>query len=355
MDSSCESKPRSGIAITHATPSDDTDWDQFVSNHEHGSLYHSSKMRSLIERTFNHQTHYLVAKNNGGLIEGVLPLVRLKSKIFDDYVVSIPFFTHGGALATSPTVEASLMIEGAHWAKGQGCSHLEVRSKSPGPVRWYCRQDKVAMELRLPDSKESLGKHIGKKLRAQVKRPLREGATAHFGGLDLLDDFYAVFAQNMRDLGTPVYGKNFFRELISAFQGDVRIVSIRIQGRAAAAAFLIRSGDTVEIPWASSLRKFNRISVNMMLYWEVLSSCIEDGASVFDFGRSSRNAGTYKFKRQWGAVERQLYWHYWLSDPNDMPGLTVDNPKFQVAIKMWQQMPLWFTNQLGPHLVKYLP
>ena len=208
------------------------------------------------------------------------------------------------------------------------------------------------MELRLPDSKESLCKHIGKKLRAQVKRPLREGATAHFGGLDLLDDFYAVFAQNMRDLGTPVYGKNFFRELISAFQGNVRIVSIRIQC-AAAAAFLIRSGDTVEIPWASSLRKFNRISVNMMLYWEVLSSCIEDGASVFDFGRSSRNAGTYKFKRQ-GAVERQLYWHYWLSDPNDTPGLPVDNPKFQVAIKMWQQM-LMVTNQLGPHLVKYLP
>ena len=110
------------------------------------------------------------------------------------------------------------MIEGAHWAKGQGCSHLEVRSKSPGPVRWYCRQDKVAMELRLPDSKESLGKHIGKKLRAQVKRPLREGATAHFGGLDLLDDFYAVFAQNMRDLGTPVYGKNFFGNSFRPFK-----------------------------------------------------------------------------------------------------------------------------------------
>jgi serine/alanine adding enzyme len=350
-----EPSPPGGLQIAPIAASDGEDWDSYVTRHPNGTLYHSQAFRSLITTQFGHQTLYLAARDGTGEVVGVLPTIRLTSRLFGDYVVSLPYFSHGGALTDSPSIEAALMVECAHWAAAAGCSHVEIRNRAPASVNWTRRLDKVSMELALPASSEALSKQIGKKLRAQVKRPLREGATAIVGKHELLDDFYSVFAQNMRDLGTPVYQQDLFRGLLDAFPEQVHICVIKVGSEPAAVGLLIEDGTTMEIPWASSLRKFNRISVNMMLYWEVLKFSIEQGATTFDFGRSSRGGGTYNFKRQWGAQERQLHWHYWLRDPTDTPGLTVDNPKYQVAIAIWQKLPVWVTKIIGPQVVKYLP
>ncbi|MBT6276453.1 MAG: GNAT family N-acetyltransferase, partial [Chromatiales bacterium] len=139
------------------------------------------------------------------------------------------------------------------------------------------------------------------------------------------------------------------------FPDTTRLIIIEIGGRPAAAGFIVRSGSRLEIPWASSLRDFNHLSVNMMLYWEVLSFAIHSGCDTFDFGRSSKGSGPYRFKRQWGALERQLHWHYWVRDGADMPGLTPDNPRYRAAIQVWQKLPVFLTRIIGPPLVKNLP
>jgi hypothetical protein len=112
----------------------------------------------------------------------------------------------------------------------------------------------------------------------------------------------------------------------------------------------------LEIPWASSLREFNPISVNMLLYAQLLEQAIADGYTVFDFGRSTADSGTYRFKRQWGAEPVQLHWHYWLSDGRaEPPRLNPDNPKYRAAISAWQRLPLGVANRLGPMIVRNLP
>lgn len=133
------------------------------------------------------------------------------------------------------------------------------------------------------------------------------------------------------------------------------IVVVRHKGVPVSAAFLLGYRHCLEIPWASSLREANSIGVNMLLYWEVLKYAIESGYQQFDFGRSSVDGGTYRFKKQWGAKPRQLFWHYWLPDGGRMPQLTPNNPKYQLAIKAWQNLPLWAANWLGPKLIKNLP
>jgi serine/alanine adding enzyme len=130
---------------------------------------------------------------------------------------------------------------------------------------------------------------------------------------------------------------------------------IRVAGHPAAAAFLLQGPQRMEIPWASSLRTYNRIGVNMLLYWEALKFSIARGCRVFDFGRSSIGSGTYRFKQQWGAQPRQLYWHYWLRTGNQPPALNPDNPRFRLAIRMWQRLPLAIANRLGPPIVRNLP
>ena len=93
----------------------------------------------------------------------------------------------------------------------------------------------------------------------------------------------------------------------------------------------------------------------MLLYWEALKHAIEQGGRRFDFGRSTTDSGTYRFKRQWGAQPTQLYWHYWLPRSAALPALNPDNPKYRLAIRLWQRLPLAVANRLGPRIVRYLP
>ncbi len=330
-------------------------WDAYVEQHERGSIYHLSKWQALIEKVFGHETYYFFSVDGQGNIDGVLPLVRLRSRLFGDYMVSVPFFNYGGAIAVSAEVEKKLMTHAVSVAEQKKISHIEYRDSIERDTAWEARTDKVVMVLDLPKEEDELWKALGSKRRSQIKRPLRESPEVVHGGIELLDEFYRVFSINMRDLGTPVYSKAFFKAILEQFSEAVTLLIIRLKGKPVGAAFLIQYKGMMEIPWASTLREVNSISINMLMYWEVLKLAINKGCQQFDFGRSSVDSGTYRFKKQWGAEPKQLYWYYWLGEDQELPGLTPNNPKYKLAISMWQKMPVFATQILGPMIVKNLP
>lgn len=342
------------VTIRAADDSDREDWDSFVHSRDDASFYHLFGWRDFYRDVFGKDTHYLVALSESNRLLGILPLVRQTSLLFGDYMVSLPFFNYGGVISESETVRNELVKAAISIGNDMGLSHIEFRDKRPYeglPVR----QDKVAMWLDLPDSKDKLAKSLGAKCRSQIKRPKRKNPIIQKGGHELLDDFYRVFSRNMRDLGTPVYAKCMFREILNRFPEQAQIVLIRLRERPAAAAFLFHHRNITEIPWASTMREFNAISVNMLLYWEVLCEAIRHGSLHFDFGRTTIDSGTYRFKKQWGAEPMQLFWHYSLREGKEMPGLSPSSGKFDVAIKVWRRLPLWVTELVGPHIVRNLP
>jgi FemAB-related protein (PEP-CTERM system-associated) len=159
----------------------------------------------------------------------------------------------------------------------------------------------------------------------------------------------------MRDLGTPFYGKPFFYNILESFPENSQIIVLRMNNQPVAAGFLIGYRDTLEIPWASTIRDVNQLSMNMLLYWEALKFAIQSGFRYFNFGRSSRDAGTFRFKQQWGAQPKQLYWHYWLGEQGELPTLNPSNPKYALLINLWKRLPVTLTRWLGPPIVKNLP
>lgn len=350
-----EVKVAEASAIELLQSKDLAEWDQFVNAIEHSSIYHLSAWRDLIAGLFGHESYYLCSRNATGAINGVLPLIRLQSRLFGDYMVSMPYFNYGGAIGVDRSIEESLMSRASEIAQHKNVTHIEFRDLALRESDWALRSDKITMVLDLPDTEEELWKALGSKRRAQIKRPLRENPEVVSGGIELIDDFYSVFAINMRDLGTPVYPKIFFESILQAFPDKAKIVSVRMQGESVGAAFLLGFQNKLEIPWASTLSKVNALGVNMLLYWEVLKFAIEQNYKQFDFGRCTEGSGTHKFKKQWGAQAQQLYWHYWLPEHAELPQLTPNNPKYKAAIAVWQRLPVWLTNILGPHIVKNLP
>jgi len=329
-------------------------WNGYLKESKSATIYHMAEWRNLIKKTFGHESYYFYATDENEIVKGILPLVRLNSKLFGDFIVSMPYFNYGGAIADHPEIENMLMTAAAELASKLNVTHIEFRddiSRENYPVR----TDKVNMVLSLPTDKEELWNNFTPKLRAQIKRPQRENPGISHGHIELLDDFYAVFARNMRDLGTPVYDKSFFSNILESFQDQSCIFTIKIGKKPIAAAFLLGYGNTLEIPWASTLREYNHLGINMLMYWEILSYAIENNFNYFDFGRSSKESGTYRFKKQWGAEPKQSYWHYWLPTGGTMPSLNPNNPKFKLVIGLWKRLPLFITNIIGPKIVKNLP
>ena len=330
------------------------DWNRYVDSNPAASIYHRSEWKALIHSVFGHDCYYFYAHNNNAEIVGVLPLVRLKSRLFGDFIISMPYFNYGGPIANSLSIEQKLIQAANNQAKNLGVNHVEYRDDI-AREELVVRTEKVNMILSLPDTHDNLFNTFTSKLRSQIKRSQREGTQVSFGGKECLDDFYTVFARNMRDLGTPVYGKSFFNEILQSFAEHSKIIVIRIGNRPVAAAFLLGYKDTLEIPWASTIKDVNHLSINMLLYWEILKFAIENRYRYFDFGRSSKDSGTFRFKQQWGAQPKQLYWHYWLAEDVELPKLNPDNPKYALAISVWKRVPIFITKRLGPLIVRNLP
>jgi serine/alanine adding enzyme len=355
MASTLRTSSTDRFEILRLEPQMDASWDAFVNSHHRGALYHRAAWRDLIANLFRHDTHYLYARAGNGDIVGVLPLVRLRSHLFGDYLVSMPYFNYGGAIAISSEIEDALMLRASDLANDLGCGHVEFRDQVSRANRWAVRTDKVSMELALPSSTEELWSKLASDVRRKIKRARREGIETVRGSIELVPEFYKVFARNMRDLGTPVYPREFFELILETFPQAASIILLRLNQEPVAAMFMVGFKTRLEMPWVSSVREFNRLMVNMLLYWEALELAIEQGYTFFDFGRSTLDSGTYRFKKQWGATEVPLYWHYWLPDGTQLPQLTPHNPKYRLAIKIWQNLPLSFANWLGPRIIKNLP
>ena len=309
---------------------------------------------NIIQETYGHEHHYFVARDTQQKIVGILPLTRLSSHLFGDFLVTTPYFMLGGAIADHHSIEQQLMQRANRYAASLGIDHIEYRD-SILREELPARVDKVNMILPLPDTYTELWAGFTSKLRAQIKRPKRENPEISIGGKENLDDFHRVYSRNMRDLGSPPHSKQFILNIMESFPDNSWIISVRLNRRPVGAGLLISHGDTLEIPLASTIREVNPLGINMLMYWEILKFAIQSGFRHFSFGRSTRGSGTYRFKKQWGAQEHQLYWHYGLVKRDELPMLSPANPKYAMFIKLWKQMPVNLTKWLGPRIVENIP
>jgi FemAB-related protein (PEP-CTERM system-associated) len=351
-------QPVAGLTLS-AAERPGAGWADFVAAHPKGTLYHTLPWVGLAAEVFRCQTFYVEARETGGQLAGVLPLVRQRMLGFGDRLTSLPYCNYGGPLARREGVVEALMARAAALAAELRVSTVELRDREPRNAGWSMGTDKVTFDLVLPADPEALGQALGSKLRSQIRRADREPIVVRIGSDELLGSFYQVFAENMRDVGTPVYPMRFFDAVGRRLAGQYQAVVIDLDGVPAAAGLILFYRDTAEIPWAACTRAGKARSVNMRLYWELLLASLKHGAKVFDFGRCTVDSGTYHFKKQWGAEPKPLYWHRWPPRGCDeKPGRLMAKREGGVkdlASRTWQRLPLWAANRLGPLISPGLP
>lgn len=330
------------------------EWDAYVEHCPDGTMYHLWGWRDVFARAFSHRAIYLAAKQDGE-ITGVLPLVQFDHPVFGRFLVSLPFVNYGGVLASNDAAARALVDHARQVGERSKSSHVELRHFEQRFPDLHAKRHKVTMLLPLAGSVETMWEKVDKKVRNQVRKAQKSELTTDSGGAELLGEFYDVFCRNMRDLGTPVYGRRFFEEVLRQFPDRARVFMVRKATTSVAAGISLAYRGSIEVPWASSLREYRTICPNYLLYWTMVEFAIAKGFDQFDFGRSTPDDGPYNFKKQWGARPAPLCWEYQLLRAASLPDRSTKNPKFQAAITAWQRLPLSVANLVGPHVARYLP
>ena len=332
-------------------PGDDRAWDAYVSQCADAGVYQRAGWARVIERAYGHAPTYLWARE-GSSVRGVLPLVLFRGALGGRSLVSLPFLDEGGLCADDDAARLALWKAAQEEAKRERAAAIELRQGSPSGLPLAPLGSKVSVMLELAGDPGTMWKRLDAKVRNQVRKAMTSGLTPAWCGIEGLDDFYTVFAQNMRDLGSPVHAKRFFAAILEEFAGDARLLLVRDQSQVVAGGVCMVFRDTVLVPWASSLRQSRSRNPSNLLYWEVIRSACEKGLRWLDFGRSSPGGGTYRFKMQWGGRERALPWQV---EPSQSASLVdSDNPRYRWMIQAWQRLPVPVTRVIGPVIRKRL-
>lgn len=329
-------------------------WNSLVQSSQDATFYHQFGWKSVITKSFGHECYYLAAIDDRGEWQGILPLVHMRSILFGNFLVSVPFASYGGLLCKSEAAASLLLSEAEQLRRFCGATHVELRHLAHSFEGLPSIQCKVTMILDLAADIDTQWARFNAKLRNQIRKAGKNDLRAIVGNLELLDGFYNVFARNMRDLGTPVHAKRFFRNTLEEFSKATKIIAVYHKEKIIAAGVIFWFRDTMEMPWASSISDYKALCPNNMLYWEAIKFAIDQGFSRFDFGRSTPYEGTYNFKKQWGAKPVQLHWQYLMDEKSKMPEIAPLTQKYRTAICIWQHLPVFVTRFIGPTLRKHI-
>jgi len=347
--------PSSKPVVVRALENQDAErWDRFVLEHPNGTFFHQMAWKRVLEKTFDHQAQYIYAERDGRIV-AVAPVFMVSNWMVGRCLVSSPLASYGGICAADKESEKALLEFLKRQAQDQQVDYLELRNPAGGTLPGFVRNPRYSsFSLALSKDPEAVLKGLPKDIRYMIRKA--EKADLHVRrGPELLDEFYRLFAINMRRLGTPVFPRSLFANLIDEFakQIDVLVVYAGQEPVASAMSFLFR--DTMHPYYIGGLPVARDLAANNFLWWELMKFAAQAGMNTFDFGRSKKGTGAYAFKKKWNPKITDLDYQVFLVKRRTAPNFSPANPKFELATKVWSRLPLWLTTKLGPRVVRWFP
>src|SRR5258708_35101534 len=343
----------SAPVVVRAFESQDAErWDRFVLGHPTGTFFHQVAWKRVVEKTFGHQAQYVYAEHDGRIV-AIAPVFMISNWMVGKCLVSSPLASYGGICAEGPEAENALLAFLKRCAQEQQVDYLELRNSAGGTLPEFVPNPRYSsFSMTLSKDAETVLKGLPKDIRYMIRKAEKANLQARRGP-DLIDEFYRLFAINMRRLGTPVFPRSLFVNLLQDFgkQIDVFVVYSGSEPVASAVSFLFR--DTFHPYYIGGLPVARDLAANNFLWWELMKFAAQSGMNTFDFGRSKKGTGAYAFKKKWNPKITDLDYQVFLVRRRTAPNFSPANPKFELATTIWKRMPLGITRILGPRVVRW--
>lgn len=340
------------LAIKRLAPQDAARWDAYVAACPQATFFHRAGWAEVLERAFGHRSHFFYAER-AGVIEGVLPLGHLNSRLFGRSLSSLPFCVYGGVAADNEEAAAALEAAAIALARELGVDHLELRQRAPRHPDWP-RKAELYVSFRKeidPDPEKNL-LAIPRKQRAMVRKGIDAGLVGELD--DGVARFYDAYSESVHKLGTPVFARKYFEILREVFGADCEVLTVTQSGQLVASVMSFYFRDEVLPYYGGGTARARDVKGNDFMYWDLMRRAAERGIRVFDYGRSKRDTGSYSFKKNWGFEPEPLHYEYVLVNASHVPDVNPLNPKYRRFVELWKRLPLGVTRVVGPHLVRHL-
>lgn len=330
----------------------DAAWDSFVNSRPEATFFHLSGWKAVIEESFGHRCHYLRARQDGKIV-GVLPLTHVRGRIFGNSLISNGFCVYGGPLAATPAALQALDQAAQDLARDLKVERIEYRLRQALHPDWPCnRETYVTFRKEIPSDPDKAMAAIPRKQRAMVRKGIKSGLTAHTD--DDVARLYPLYAESLRNLGTPVTTRRYFECLKSVFAASSEVLTITQDGQPLTSVLSFFFRDEVLPYYGGGCKAARGHAANDFMYWEVMRRACEAGLGIFDFGRSKVGTGSFAFKKHWGFEPEPLYYEHFLIGLDKVPEISPLNPKYALMIATWKRLPLAIANTLGPLVAREL-
>ncbi len=327
-------------------------WDNFVATCPQATFFHRAGWLSIVSEVFRHPTYFLYAERDGA-IEAVLPLAHVKSLLFGNALVSLPFAVYGGVAANDEAAAVALEDEAQLIAERLGVDHLELRNFDQRHADWPTQDLYVCFRKALAAEVEANMMAIPRKQRAMVRKGISNGLRSEID--DDIDRFFPLYADNVLRHGTPALSRRYFQALRETFGRDCDVLTVTdAQGRTVSSVLSFYFRDEILPYYAGDAVVARELAGNDFKYWELMRRACERGIRVFDYGRSKRGTGSFAFKKNWGFEPKPLFYEYRLYRREAIPQNNPSNTKYRLFIEAWRRLPLGVANRLGPLIVRNL-
>ncbi len=342
------------VVVSQLADNDRDAWNHYVKCAADGTFFHLVEWQTIFENVLGHHSYYLLAKQGSDIV-GVFPLVHVKSKLFGNALISVPFGIIGGILANDDEIFAALSDQALQLAGELKVDYVEVRDQhnlDNLDDSWQLKDLYVSFKKQLLESEEDNFKAIPRKQRAVVRKAIDYGLTSEWD--NNAERFYAMYSESVRNLGTPVLAKKYYQALMDVFGEQCSVLTILDKGRPVSSVLNFYFKDQVLPFYGGGPAQARACRANDFMYWELMRLSLQQGIKVFDFGRSKNGAGSFRFKKHWGFQPEPLTYRFHLVNAKHVPDLSPVNPKYQLAIKAWQKLPLPITHMVGPIIARNL-
>ena len=339
------------LSVKELQAGDRDRWDAFVQSCPEATFFHRAGWKEVIEQAFGHRTYFLYAERDGR-IEGVLPLGHVRSRLFGNALSSMPFCVYGGIAANSEVARNALDEQAQQLARDLEVDYLELRNCRPQHSDWPVKDLYVTFRRELDPDPEKNMAAVPRKQRAVIRKGISAGLQSNID--QDVEGFYRAYAESVRNLGTPVFSLKYFRLLKQVFGDECEVLMITKSDESVAGVMSFYFRDEVLPYYGGGTAAARDLKANDFMYWELMRRACQQGIKVFDYGRSKKGTGSYRFKTHWGFEPQPLNYEYLLVNAKEIPDINPLNPKYQLFINIWRRLPLPVTMLIGPHIVKNL-
>lgn len=331
--------------------------DAFLSRHPQATPFHRPAWLAAVGQGTGNHALAIVTERDGAIV-AYLPVSEVHSPIFGRVLASTGFAV-GGGLLIEPDVDAAAIfaaLEEAALRRSFPAIELRGGELPADRAGWRIRTDShcgFIATLAADDEAQLL--FVPRKQRAEVRKGLANALEVETGTAPRdRAAHYAVYAESVRNLGTPVFPRALFDAALDRFGEDADILTVRHKGEPVASVLSLYHRGAVMPYWGGGTWAARALRANDRMYFELMLHARRRGATHFDFGRSKTGSGAYDFKRNWGFAPEPLSYAAWSAPGEPVRDADPTSAKHAAQIALWRRLPLGIANRLGPWIARGL-